>query len=370
MARSLSRKQNFDETSQRDSAFSARNFTQSGPTVTRCFKRLPGSGRIPSPPRRDTRGRTDRSRPEPRNATGTTMTITDTSPPTSRGERPAGHPAGHEPIPAMRVAGPLRARYDEILTPDAIAFLTELHNRFARRRHDRLADRLRRRFEIGNGHDPQFRDDTRHIREDRRVAGRGRRSRARRPARRDHGPHRPQDDDQRAELGRQGLARRPGGRDEPDVAERHRGAAVAARRDPRASSRFTSPEGKRYAVTAEHTPTIVMRPRGWHLTEAHLRFTDRTGRGARGIRIARRLRAVLLPQRHAADRERPRPVLLHRQARVERGGEAVGRRLHASARSTSASRTARSARPCSSRRCRRRSRWRRSCSSCATTARA
>ncbi len=30
-------------------------------------------------------------------------------------------------------------------------------------------------------------------------------------------------------------------------------------------------------MTAEQTPTIVMRPRGWHLTEAHLRCTDRTG---------------------------------------------------------------------------------------------
>ena len=34
---------------------------------------------------------------------------------------------------------------------------------------------MRRRFEIGNGHDPQFRDDTAHIREDAdwRVAGAG-----------------------------------------------------------------------------------------------------------------------------------------------------------------------------------------------------
>src|SRR3546814_9974085 len=34
---------------------------------------------------------------------------------------------------------------------------------------------MRRRFEIGNGHDPRFRDDTRHIREDAswRVAGAG-----------------------------------------------------------------------------------------------------------------------------------------------------------------------------------------------------
>src|SRR5690606_6679646 len=41
---------------------------------------------------------------------------------------------------------------------------------------------------------------------------------------------------------------------------------------------FTSPEGKRYEVTAERIPTIVMRPRGWHLVEKHLRFTDRSGR--------------------------------------------------------------------------------------------
>ena len=77
--------------------------------------------------------------------------------------------------PQITVAGPFRERYDEILTPEAIAFLAELHHRFASRRHDRLADRMRRRFEIGNGHDPRFRDDTRHIREDAdwQVAGAG-----------------------------------------------------------------------------------------------------------------------------------------------------------------------------------------------------
>src|SRR5690606_18330737 len=30
-----------------------------------------------------------------------------------------------------------------------------------------------------------------------------------------------------------------------------------------------------YRVTAAQTPTIVMRPRGWHLPEQHLSFTDR-----------------------------------------------------------------------------------------------
>ena len=77
--------------------------------------------------------------------------------------------------PSITVTGPLRERYSEILTPEAIAFLAELHHRFASRRHDRLADRMRRRFEIGNGHDPRFREDTAHIREDAdwRVAGAG-----------------------------------------------------------------------------------------------------------------------------------------------------------------------------------------------------
>ena len=77
--------------------------------------------------------------------------------------------------PTIEIAGPIRDRYDEILTPDAIAFLTELHQRFGSRRHDRLADRMRRRFEVGNGHDPQFRSDTAHIRDDAewQVAGAG-----------------------------------------------------------------------------------------------------------------------------------------------------------------------------------------------------
>ena len=63
---------------------------------------------------------------------------------------------------------------------------------------------------------------------------------------------------------------------------------------------FTSPEGKRYEVTATETPTIVMRPRGWHLPEQHIRFTDRTGRDDGRVGLARGLRAVLLPQRRSS----------------------------------------------------------------------
>ncbi|MBD7956155.1 malate synthase A [Microbacterium sp. Sa4CUA7] len=179
--------------------------------------------------------------------------------------------------PTIEITGRLGARYDEILTPDALAFLIALHHRFGARRHDRLADRLRRRFEIGNGHDPNFRDDTRHIREDEswQVAGAG-------PGLEDRrveitGPTDPKmtinalNSGAKVWLADQEDATSPTWK---NVIEGQLSLRDAIRGD----LSFTSPEGKRYEVTAAQTPTIVMRPRGWHLTEHHLRFTDRFGR--------------------------------------------------------------------------------------------
>ncbi len=179
--------------------------------------------------------------------------------------------------PAITVTGPLRERYDEILTPEAIAFLTELHHRFASRRHDRLADRMRRRFEIGNGHDPRFRDDTAHIRADAdwRVAGAGPGLEHRRVE--ITGPTDPKmtinalNSGARVWLADQEDATSPTW---TNVIE----GQLSLRDAIRGELSFRSPEGKEYQVTAERTPTIVMRPRGWHLPEKHLQFTDRAGR--------------------------------------------------------------------------------------------
>src|SRR5687768_5567598 len=41
--------------------------------------------------------------------------------------------------PRLEVMAPLGERYDEILTPEALAFLAELHDRFAGIRHELLA---------------------------------------------------------------------------------------------------------------------------------------------------------------------------------------------------------------------------------------
>lgn len=201
---------------------------------------------------------------------------TPTAPPTTAPIRTT------EQGPAISVTGPLRERYDEILTPEAIAFLTELHHRFAARRHDRLADRMRRRFEIGNGHDPRFRDDTAHIRQDAdwRVAGPG-------PGLEDRrveitGPTDPKmtinalNSGARVWLADQEDATSPTWK---NVIE----GQLSLRDAIRGELSFTGPAsdagpGKEYRVTAERTPTIVMRPRGWHLPEKHLQFTDRAGR--------------------------------------------------------------------------------------------
>ncbi len=179
--------------------------------------------------------------------------------------------------PTIEITGPRLDRYDEILTPEALAFLTELHHRFGSRRHDRLADRMRRRFEIGNGHDPRFRDDTRHIREDAdwRVAGAG-------PGLEDRRVEITGPTDPKMTINALNSGARVWLADQEDATSptwtNVIGGQLSLRDAIRGELHFTSPEGKVYSVTADRTPTIVMRPRGWHLLEKHIEFTDRTGR--------------------------------------------------------------------------------------------
>ena len=179
--------------------------------------------------------------------------------------------------PALRITGPLNDRFDEILTPDALAFLTELHHRFAGRRLDRLADRMRRRFEIGNGHDPRFREDTAHIREDAdwRVAGAG-------PGLEDRRVEITGPTDPKMTINALNSGARVWLADQEDATSPTWGNVIGGQLSLRDAIRgeltHTSADGREYRITAERTPTIVMRPRGWHLAEKHIDFIDRTGR--------------------------------------------------------------------------------------------
>lgn len=181
----------------------------------------------------------------------------------------------------MEVLGPQLERFDEILTPEALQFLTELHDRFASARHERLADRQRRRYEIGNGRDPKFRDDTRHIREntDWKVAGAG-------PGLEDRRVEITGPTDPKMTINAMNSGARVWLADQEDATSptwrNVIGGQVSLFDAIREQLSFTSPgngstPAKEYRVTAERTPTIVMRPRGWHLVEKHLRFTDAQG---------------------------------------------------------------------------------------------
>ena len=166
--------------------------------------------------------------------------------------------------------------FDRILTAEALAFLTRLHDQFAGRRHDRLDARMQRRAAIDNGRDLRFLDETRGIREDAswRVAGPG-------PGLEDRRVEITGPTDPKMAINALNSGAKVWLADQEDATSptwaNVIGGQVTLFDSIRGQLEFTSPEGKQYGVTAEHTPTIVMRPRGWHLVEKHLRYVDPAG---------------------------------------------------------------------------------------------
>lgn len=169
------------------------------------------------------------------------------------------------------VDAPSTSDTEAILTPQALALLTELHKRFAGRRAELLELRQQRRRQLAEGGRLDFLAETRHIREDSswRVA-----------------PPAPGLEDRRVEI--TGPTERKmtinalnsGAKvwlaDLEDANTPHFDNVISGQVNLRDAIRrtitFTSPEGKEYRLHDGELPTIVMRPRGWHLTEKHLRF--------------------------------------------------------------------------------------------------
>lgn len=65
----------------------------------------------------------------------------------------------------MKITGPLGDGYADILTPEALAFVAELHRRFEHRRQELLHDREERQKRLDAGEQPDFLPGTRQIRE-------------------------------------------------------------------------------------------------------------------------------------------------------------------------------------------------------------
>jgi malate synthase len=167
----------------------------------------------------------------------------------------------------IEVVGPVTAEFAQILTPDAMKFVATLVRTFAGRREELLQKRVRRQAEIDAGKMPNFLPETEHIRQ-------GSWTIAPVPA-----------DLQERRVEITGPSER-----KMIINALNSGASVFMAdfedalsptwenivvgqlnlRD--AVSRtisFTSPEGKEYALN-EKIATLVVRPRGWHLSEKHV----------------------------------------------------------------------------------------------------
>ncbi|MFJ3880332.1 malate synthase A [Streptomyces sp. NPDC090077] len=184
------------------------------------------------------------------------------------------------PSPLAIVDAEPLPRQDEVLTEAALAFVAELHRRFAPRRAELLARRGERRAEIARTSTLDFLPDTAQVREgDWKVA-----------------PAPAALNDRRVEI--TGPTDR-----KMTINALNSGAKVWLADFEDASAPtwenvvlgqlnlidayerridFTDPRtGKAYALkSADQLATVVMRPRGWHLEERHLRFEDGPASGS------------------------------------------------------------------------------------------
>lgn len=180
----------------------------------------------------------------------------------------------------VEVLGALHERYEDVLTPEALAFVVTLQREFGARRTELLAARRRRQAELDAGGSLEFPPETAQVRADPswRVA--------------DPGPGLA---DRRVEI--TGPTDR-----KMTVNALNSGATVWLADFEDANTPlwenlvggqlnlidaldrridFTDPAGKRYALRGdEELATIVVRPRGWHLDEKHVRVDGERMAGA------------------------------------------------------------------------------------------
>lgn len=177
---------------------------------------------------------------------------------------------------AIEVTGPTVDRGEEVLAPEALEFVADLHRRFGARRDDLLAARRDRRRQIASDARLDFLPETAEVRQgdwtvapvpadlqDRRVEITG-------PTER------------KMAINALNSGARVWLADLEDANTPHWRNVVGGQVTLRDAVRrtieleLTTPEGKRYTLAdPDSIPVIVPRPRGWHLDEEHLRVDGR-----------------------------------------------------------------------------------------------
>jgi malate synthase len=171
------------------------------------------------------------------------------------------------PLARIEVLAELEPSYSEILTPQALAFVSKLARRFESRRRELLAARERRQAEFDTGKLPDFLPETAAIRESAWTIG--------------SVPHDLQD--RRVEItgptDRKMVISALNSGANVFMADFEDSSAptwknmiegqINLRDAVRRTIAFQSPQGKSYALN-ETTATLLVRPRGWHLVERHV----------------------------------------------------------------------------------------------------
>ena len=175
-----------------------------------------------------------------------------------------------DPVPAIELAAPAFAGQAELLTPAALDFLAELHRRFEATRQARLIARRVRAARFDAGELPDFREDTRALREadwqvaelpaallDRRVEITG--------------PVEPKMVINALNSGAQVYMADFEDSTAPTWANLLTGQR-ALRKAVAGTLDWMAPDGsKHYVLKSEGLAVLMVRPRGWHLDEKHIR---------------------------------------------------------------------------------------------------
>lgn len=163
-------------------------------------------------------------------------------------------------------------REDEILTPEALTFLKKLHVNFSGRRAELLRDRHDRRQQLVNGRLPRFLVETRDVREDDswKVAPLG-------PGLEDRRVEMTGPTDRKMTINALNSGAAAWMADFEDANTPHWENVIGGQinlRDAIAGTiTFDSPQGKHYELKDHDItklPTLLVRPRGWHLVEKHI----------------------------------------------------------------------------------------------------
>ncbi|PZN06459.1 MAG: malate synthase A, partial [Bacillota bacterium] len=167
----------------------------------------------------------------------------------------------------IEVRGPVKERYDEILTPEALAFIARLQREFNPTREALLRRRAERQAELDAGARPDFLAETRHVREGEwRVA----------PVPKDLQDRRVEITgpvDRKMMINALNSGARVFMADFEDANTPSWDNCIQGQINlvdaVNGTIEYTSPDGRHYQLK-EKVATLVVRPRGWHLEEKHV----------------------------------------------------------------------------------------------------